>query len=154
MTNNSYQLPFLNLKFNRQVSGGAAFLHNTPQVTSVHKETPANIEDQFENAYRCAMMEAGLNTDENKNSGILGASYNLNIAHTTHNFDNSTKPIDPLENNQNLNCQDTFKNNIERKHYEGFSTQVNEIQAFTEAMTDIINQILDSEKRLDTVKQI
>lgn len=40
---------------------------------------------------------------------------------------------------------------IRRENFSGFSTQINEISAFTNAMLDIIDQILDKEKRLDTV---
>lgn len=72
MNNNSWQLPFLNIKLRSQVSGGAVYMHNTPQVTHIHKDEPENIEEQFNQAYRCAMIEAGLMTDEHTNSGIQG----------------------------------------------------------------------------------
>ena len=49
MTNNSFQLPFLNIKFKNKVAGGGVFVHNTPQITKKLEEenTPAKQEAEF-----------------------------------------------------------------------------------------------------------
>lgn len=153
MTQNSFQLPFLNVKFKTQVSGGAVFLHNSPQQTSTPKQTEKTIDEQFDTALKCALLEAWLNTDEKKNNGVIGGGFSLNTAHNTKNVNNSVIPLAPLESATWLDCSSSYQNSITEEAYRGFSTQVNEIYAFTRSMMDIIDQILDSEKKLDNVKQ-
>lgn len=75
MTNNSFQLPFLNIKFKNKIAGGAVFMHNTPQITKklAEEQTSAKKASEFDALYRCAMISAGLGTEEKKNSGPTGA---------------------------------------------------------------------------------
>lgn len=62
MTNNSFQLPFLNIKFKSKVAGGAVFVHNQPQVTKklASENTKEKTEDEFNEALRAATISAGL----------------------------------------------------------------------------------------------
>lgn len=156
MTNNSFQLPFLNIKFKDKVAGAGVFIHNTPQVTKrlSDENTPEKIQAEFDAMNRCAMMSAGLNTDENKNSSILGVGFLPNSAVHSENIINTIAPLNPQDNHQitqNNNCMQEMENQIRQKNFSGFSTQINEISAFTAAMLDVINQILDTERKLDSV---
>lgn len=60
MTNNTYQLPFLNIKFKEKIAGARVFMHETPQPKKiVEKETTQTVLDaKFEADMRCAMNEA------------------------------------------------------------------------------------------------
>ncbi len=73
---------------------------------------------------------------------------------TTENLEKATISLnaqDEAQFNQNIDCQSAIPAQMRNRHYTGFSTQVNEISAFTNAMLDIINQILDTETKLDNV---
>lgn len=60
MTNNTYQLPFLNIKFKEKIAGARVFMHETPQPKKiVEKEVTQTVLDaKFEADMRCAMNEA------------------------------------------------------------------------------------------------
>ena len=60
MTNNSYQLPFLNVKLKDKIAGGRLFMSNSPQPTrNLQKEATQEVKDaQFEADYKCAMNTA------------------------------------------------------------------------------------------------
>lgn len=156
MTNNSFQLPFLNIQFKSKIAGGWLFMHNSPQITKKLKSenTPEKKINDFDVAYRCAAASASLSSDPNKNNGLTGQGYVYKTGHSIENFNNATLPIGPLDTAQlkNLNwCNILFLENIRREHYAGFSRQIDELQAFTESIMDVIWQIVDVEKKLDTI---
>lgn len=156
MTNNSFQLPFLNIKFKKKVAGGGVFVHNTPQITKKLEEenTPAKQEAEFEKLYRCALLSAGLGSEEFKNSGVTGGGFLPRNGATTENLEKATISLnaqDEAQLNPNIDCQSAIPAQMRNRHYAGFSTHINEISAFTNAMLDIINQILDTETKLDNV---
>lgn len=156
MTNNSFQLPFLNIKFAKKIAGGRVFMYNSPQITKTleAEQTPQKKQDDFDEMYRCAMLEANLSTDEKKNASIIGANFLANQASNTENIKNLVLPSDPQDSAnimKNNKCASILKENFRKKQYNGFSSQINETAAFTAAMLEIINQILDEEKKLDTI---
>lgn len=60
MTNNTYQVPFLNIKFKNKIAGARVFMHESPQEKKqIEKEATQNVLDaKFEADMRCAMNEA------------------------------------------------------------------------------------------------
>lgn len=153
MTNNSFQLPFLNTKFANKVAGGGVFIHNSPQITKTDTTTEEKKEATFDEMYRCALINADLDTDESKNSSIIGASFTRRESNNSENIDNGRIPIDPQNTSKisgNNNCKSILRELHRQKQYESFSTEVNEIAAFTRSMLDIINQNIDTEKVLDS----
>ncbi len=60
MTNNSYQLPFLNVKIASKIAGGRVFLDDAPQPSKrLKKEETKEVKDAvFDAAFKCAMNEA------------------------------------------------------------------------------------------------
>lgn len=154
MTNNSFQLPFLNVKFKDKVAGGGVFIHNSPQITKTDPVTPEKKSATFDEMYRCAMIESWLFIDENKNTGLVGAALTPRMSATTENTRNSpifTDPQDSAQINGNANCKNILEEQIRKKFDEKFSTEINEISAFTSAMLDIINQNIETETKLDNI---
>lgn len=62
MTNNSYQLPFLNVKIASKIAGAQLNIAELPQQTKRLKidDTQEKKDAIFDAAFRCAMNEAGL----------------------------------------------------------------------------------------------
>lgn len=83
----------------------------------------------------------------------MGATLHQNQAHNTETLTNSPVVAGPVDVAvaPGSDAQTAFREKIQAKHYEGFSAQTNELQAFSDAMNDIIRQILDIETKLDSV---
>jgi hypothetical protein len=64
MTNNSFQLPFLNIKIKSKIAGLRTYITTRPQEVRVDKkeDTPQKKEAQFEKMKQCADVTAGLNS--------------------------------------------------------------------------------------------
>ena len=157
MNNNSFQLPFLNVNLSGKVAGGRVFIHNSPQSMKTLKteDTPIKKEARFDQAYKCAMIDAGLSLDELKNAGVVGAGYILKSGHDATNISNAVSPVGPidLENLRTENdCSTTYESVSRSNHATVLAGQLGEIQAFTVSILDVINQILETETKLDTVK--
>lgn len=152
MTNNTFQLPFLNLKFSSVISGGAVFVHWSPQTSKISPTTEKTQEIDFDSFQRCAWLESGLSTDFEKNNWIKWAGFDFNSAHSSENYNNSVKILGPIEAMELAGCGDFILNNAESRYYEWFSTQVNEFQTFTNAMLTIIDQILQIEQKFDNTQ--
>lgn len=155
MTNNTFQLPFLNIKFKSKVAGGAVFVHNQPQVTKklAEENTEKKREEELDLAIRCAARSASVSTDANTSSAPTGAIAHTNQATNSETFANTPVVANPVETSiaNGQDCQTAYRETIRAKHYSGFSTQVNELQAFSDAMNDIIRQIIETERRLDGI---
>lgn len=157
MNNNSFQLPFLNVKLSSQVAWGRVFFHDSPQSMKNLKSEDTDIkkEARFDQAYNCAMIDAGLSLDELKNAGITGAGYILKDGHDISNISNAISPLDPVDQEKlqaENNCGTAYTSMSRSNNAVALAGQLGEIQAFTTAILDIINQILETEMRLDTVK--
>jgi hypothetical protein len=65
MTNNSFQLPFLNIKIKSKIAGLRTYMDTRPQEVRVDKKeaTPDSKATQFEKMKQCADVSAGLNSD-------------------------------------------------------------------------------------------
>lgn len=157
MTQNSFQLPFLNLKFKSKVAGGGFFMHDSPQQTKrlASETTEQTLQEEFDMAYRCAAASAQLRSNDTQNAGHNGSGYRWNRGHTTENFFNAMIPVSPLEETQVTNlgdCDEIFYQSARNQTYHTFNAQLNEFMAFSSAMNDIIRQVLDTETKLDSVK--
>lgn len=86
----------------------------------------------------------------------MGAGFRLNEAHVSSTAMNSTVFLGALDKTQIAppgDCVRLAKTTANNEPYRKFGTATDEIYAFSNAMLDIIDQILDTETRLDTVKQ-
>ncbi len=155
MTNNSFQLPFLNIRIADKIAGARVFIHNKPQKVKRLKteDTEEKKEAIFDSAYDCALIDAGLEPNKEKNPGAQGAGYSLVPGQTigdVHLADKTLAPKDPTQITKNPNIQTKCRNIRERiskqKREVVFVGDLNELYSFTEAATDIIAQILDAEK--------
>lgn len=119
------------------------------------EDTDIKKEARFDQAYNCAMIDAGLSLDELKNAGITGAGYILKDGHDISNISNAISPLDPVDQEKlqaENNCGTAYTSMSRSNNAVALAGQLGEIQAFTTAILDIINQILETEMRLDTVK--
>ena len=91
MNNNSYQLPFVNMKIKDKIGGARVFIANKPQPTRrlERNNTEKNKEDQLENDYKCAMNAAGVSGDPLLANGFVGAGYTSRVGDTTQTISNS-----------------------------------------------------------------
>ena len=155
MTQNSFQIPFLNIKFANKIAGARVYMHNSPQISKRFKEEETQVKKdaKFDSAYRCALIDQGLSLNELQSAGVLGAGYILK-EHTTDTIQNASLPLNAIDKErlQTANqCQELYREVSRSRTADAFSQQVGEIQAFTSAITDVITQILDTELRLDAV---
>jgi hypothetical protein len=65
MTHATYELPFLNIKFKNLIPKNLIKIEQSPQLAKTLKkeDTKAKKDDVFDEAFRCAMAEAGLPGD-------------------------------------------------------------------------------------------
>lgn len=104
MTNNSYQLPFLNVRFRDKIAGARVYMHETPQPKKILKteETALTKDAVFDAAFKCAMNEAGLSGDAVLGNGFIGAGY-VGLR-DTNNVPNKTLPLGPKEMDNLSGC--------------------------------------------------
>lgn len=131
-------------------------MHNKPQVTKrfESENTEQKQEEQFDNAYRCAMIDAGLPLDELKSAGVTGAGFSIDD-HNSESIHNASLPLNAFDKERLRtanNCSELYTDIARTTNEEAWSMQVGEVQAFTSAIMDVIVQILDTEMKLDTVK--
>lgn len=153
MTNNTYQLPFLNIKFKEKIAGARVFMHETPQPKKiVEKEATQTVLDaKFEADMRCAMNEAWLAWDLDLANGSIGAGFNQNRGQTSDNALLAKKPLWPIEMESLKGCYDIRLKDGQKELSKWMSTDLNEIQAFTRAMLNIILEILETDRKLDNL---
>ncbi len=151
MTNNFYQLPFLNIKFKDKIAGARLFITDAPQVKkTVEKEATQEMADaKFELDLKCAMNEAGLPGDLNLVNWFIGAWYAPTYGITTENIVSTMIPLWPQEMENLAGCYDIRMWQGKQEADKWLATDINEIQAFSNAMTVIIQQILQADKKLD-----
>lgn len=151
MTNNSYQLPFLNVKIASKIAGGRVFLDDAPQPSKrLKKEETKEVKDAvFDAAFKCAMNEAWLPGDSHLANGFIGAGYVHNNQQTTNNIGKAILPVWPQEMDNLAGCYNIRIRQWQKIANDNFATDLNEIQGFTQAMTKIIVSILDADMKLD-----
>ena len=95
MTNNSYQLPFLNIKFKDKIAGARVFMTEAPQQTKrLEKDDTKEKKDAiFDAAFKCAMNEAGVQGDSILANGFIGAGYVPRRDQSTMNVIKTTIPV-------------------------------------------------------------
>lgn len=151
MTNNSYQLPWLNIKFKNKIAWGRIHMMESPQPKKNLKseDTPEVKDAVFDAAYRCAMNEAWLSGDDILSSGFIGAGFVQHNWQTTENIVRTAIPLWPKEMDSLAGCYATRIGIWQKEWYKSLSTDLNEIQAFTSAMMSIILEIIDTDRKLD-----
>lgn len=151
MTNNSYQLPFLKIKFKDKIAWARVYISESPQITKKFKteDSVASKDALFDRAFRCAMNEAWLPGDPILANGWIGAGYTDPRDTTT--VANKTISLGPTETQSLQWCYQIRLGIGQKEAYQSLSTDLNEIQAFTQSMMNIILQILDTDRKLDTL---
>ncbi len=151
MTNNLFQLPFLNVKIANKIAGGRISLDDSPQLSKRLKgeETKETKDAVFDAAFRCAMNEAGLSGDSLLSNGFIGAGYVLRRGQTTKDVQSSILPVWPQEMDNLAGCYNIRIRQWQKIANDNFATDLNEIQGFTQAMTKVIRSILDADMKLD-----
>ncbi len=151
MTNNFYQLPFLNIRFKDKIAGARVFITDAPQVKkTIEKEATQEMADaKFDLDLKCAMNEAGLPGDLKLVNGFIWAWYEPARGKTTNNITNTMIPLWPQEMESLAGCYDIRMIQGKKEADKGLATDVNEIQAFSNSMTVIIQEILQLDKKLD-----
>ncbi len=161
MTNNSFQLPFLNIKIADKVAGGRVFVNNRPQQTKKFKEedTEEKRNAFYDATYRCAMIEAGLSPEKETNGGPDGGGYasssQTNLSNITNTELNLTakKPSTVLQNkNIQTTCGNLRTQMSKARRETAFATNFNEIYAFTNALSKMIANIAWGDTKLDSLK--
>lgn len=130
-------------------------MHNSPQISKriQEEETQLKKETKFDTAYRCALIDQNLSLNELQSAGVIGAGYILK-EHTTETIHNAALPLNAFDKERlqvSNNCQAMYREVSRSRTADAFSQQVDELQAFTTSITDVITQILDTELRLDKV---
>ncbi len=151
MTNNSYQLPFLNIKIKNKIAGARVYTTESPQIKKQFKteDTQAARDAVFDRAFRCAMNEAWLPGDPILANGSIWA-WLLGPTNTTQ-VASRTTPLGPTEMDNLAGCYQISLGMGQKEAYQSLSSDLNEIQAFTQAMMRIILDILDTDRKLDTL---
>jgi hypothetical protein len=95
MTNNTFSLPFFNLKLPSTIAGLRVYLANSPQVTRRDKrdETPEKKKEDLEQVRRCAQASVGLPTDLKKANSLIGAGYMPTISATSETITNRSSAL-------------------------------------------------------------
>ncbi len=150
MTNNSYQLPFLNVKIASKIAWARVYMTEAPQQTKRLKidDTPEKKDAIFDAAFRCAMNEAGLPWESILANGFGWAGF-VGLSDTMH-VPTKTLPVTPQEMDSLAGCYSIRMYQWKKESYKSFSTDLNEIQGFTQAMMRIIDEILDADRILDS----
>jgi hypothetical protein len=149
MTNNSYQLPWLNVKIADKIAGLRTYVTTEPQITKTLKseDTKSSKDAIFDAAFRCAMNESWLPGDLTLANGLIGAGFNG--LKNTNQVEQKTLPLGPKEMDSLAGCYQIRMQQWKKTITKSLSTDFNEIQAFTTAMMQIIDQILTTDLKLD-----
>ena len=93
MTNNTFSLPFFNLKL--RISGLRVYIAGSPQVTRRDKrdETPEKKKEDLEQVRRCAQASVGLPTDPIRANSLIGAGYMPTSSATSETITNRSAPL-------------------------------------------------------------
>lgn len=156
MTNNMYQLNWSSLKFSNIIPKPLIYVAYKPQVTRRDKnlDTKESKDAKLQKAFRCASYTADISSDPNIANTIMGGSYSVSSASTDTNVRNSTKVLAPTDPEQKTldSCMDVALSEGRKSYYQSFSTDITEIAAFTAGVINEINQILETGKRIDTLR--
>ncbi len=114
-----------------------------------NEESKEKTDASFDAAFRCAMNEAGLPGDSILANGFIGAGFLQKSGQSTENVILTSTPLGPKEMDNLSGCYTIRLGKWKEEWYKWLSTDLNEIQWFTQAMMGIILQILETDKKLD-----
>jgi hypothetical protein len=151
MTNNSYQPPWLNMKIKDKIAWARVYMTDSIQPTRKleSEESKEKTDAVFDAAFKCAMNEAWLPGDPLLANGFIGAGFVPKKWQTTNNVLLTSTPLGPKEMDNLSGCYGIRIGKWKEESYKSLSTDLNEIQWFTQAMMGIILQILETDKKLD-----
>lgn len=151
MTNNSYQPPWLNMKIKDKIAWARVYMADSIQPTRKleSEESQEKTNAVFDAAFKCAMNEAGLPADSTLANGFIGAGFVPKKWQTTNDVLLTSTPLGPKEMDNLAGCYNIRLGKWKEESYKSLSTDLNEIQWFTQAMMSIILQILETDKKLD-----
>ncbi len=150
MTKNSYEDPKKNSNFGKSTPP-ILRTQESPQITKKFQteDTPQSKDAIFDAAFRCAMAEAGLPSDPILANWFIWAGF-VGPRDTTQ-VANKTSTLWPSETQNLSGCYQIRIWQWQKEAYTSLSTDLNEIQAFTNAMMSTILSILDTDRKLDTL---
>lgn len=154
MTNNTYQLPFLNVKFKSKIAGLQVFMYESPQQKKIieAEATQTVIDSKFDRDVRCAMNEAWLpGWDMKLANGFIGAGYAPNSQANTTKVENVFQSLWATEMEDLRWCLEIRLKDGQKEANKGLSTDLNEIQSFTRSMLNIIWEILEVDRKFDNL---
>lgn len=154
MTNNSFSLPFFNLKLPKTIAWLRVYLTNSPQTTRRDKrdETPDKKKEYLDRVRRCAQVSAGLSTDAKRANTLLWGGYLPTQTPTTENMGNRSTALGPQESTElarYAGCAESLVSGGRTVYYDSFSTDLTELQAFTNDMMKSIDEMMSLGKILN-----
>jgi hypothetical protein len=154
MTNNSFQLPFLNIKFKSKIAWWRTYITTRPQEVKTDKRevTTETKLTQFEKMKQCADISVGLNSANTMSP--LGSTYQQRYGVNTMNIQKTSLPTTPqdLEGNKLTWCLDLFLESGNEKLNDSLGTDIVQLQAFSDAFIQQIQNILNTGIKLDSFK--
>jgi hypothetical protein len=152
MTNNSYQLPFLNIKFKNKIGWWGVFISESIQPKrNLEREATEEIKNaKFDADFKCAMHEAWLPGDPKSVNGFIGGGY-MPGWKNTDTINNKNTPLGGVGMENLAGCYQIRLTESTNAGFDSLSTDLNEIQGFTYGMIKMIWEILETDKKLDTL---
>lgn len=153
---NSFQLPFLNIKFKNQISGGNVYIENLPQIQKKYEKeyTQSMQDEEFNYLQRCAYISAWLPGDIDRANIPSWVWYQFLTTQTTENTIWAKKTLwvlNPDDTSIAKDCMSIAIGQPGEKYYESLSTDLTEIEVFTTWLIAQISRALQGEKKLDTL---
>jgi hypothetical protein len=146
-----------NLKLSAVLGGIKVYVQQRgPQeVKKVEKEYTKEEQDaQFESMRRCAYISAGLESDMKRANITSGAGYQLSVNSTAETAWKTTKLLGVMnpEDDAMRNCMDIALGKARANYYQGFSTDLTELDVFTSSLTNILEKSIYEHTPLDKKK--
>lgn len=153
MSGNSFKGNNFGQDFAKTIAGLQVFAQvagPNPTKTLKSEDTQAKKDAIFDAALKCAMNESWLPGDLTLANGFIGAGF-LKPG-TTELVQEKTLPLGPQEMESLAGCYVIRMQEWQKNITKSLSTDFNEIQAFTTAMMQIIDQIIDRDRCLDKLQ--
>ncbi len=149
MTNQMGELSFDKLKLPEVLSGLRVYWNTKPQREKRFKSetTPQSEAEELTKIQRCAYASAGISTDTSPlANGPEVTGYSINTATNTENTEQreiTTTPRDSYQSEIGASCFDIYMDEGRKSYADTFSSDVTEIESFTRAIIQIVNDIIN-----------
>jgi hypothetical protein len=154
---NSFQLPFLNIKFKNQISWAQVYIENSPQLQKKYKEeyTQSTQDQEFDSLQRCAYVSAWLPWDKDRANIPAWVWYQFLTTTDSTNTTWTKKTlwtINPDDSSIASNCMEIALAKPKEDYYLWLSTDTTELEVFTSALISQISRALQIDTKLDTLQ--